>query len=332
MKMIKIAIASTAIVSLSTTLAFAQAADGLSFNQGTRNINEVILEQTTDGSDALELNISGDMTSVVIKQSGTSGSASGNDAVVNIYSSTDVTSVATLTSASTVGDSLITGATRLAGWKTFSATFDGNDNILTFDLGTTAVTSAAPGYDEIFVDLAVNGNRNDLTHTITSGLAGETLQLGGIVVGDDNAVVSTIGAVGTVAFNYDIQGDSNSLTATLSGATGGRAVNVALTGDSNAWIVTSGATGATLDVTATGNTITGTNTQSGANANLELVINKPLDGAFAVTTTQSGATNVADVTINAVGAGAFTLTQSSALASYTGTLNIAAGGAVTITQ
>jgi len=69
MKMIKIIMASTAIVSLSATLAFAQAAKGLVFEQGDMAINEVILEQTTDGSDGLELNLSGDMTSVVIKQS-----------------------------------------------------------------------------------------------------------------------------------------------------------------------------------------------------------------------------------------------------------------------
>jgi hypothetical protein len=86
MKIIKIATASTAIVSLSATLAFAEAADGLSFNQGTMDINEVILEQTTDGSDGLALSLSGDMTSVVIKQSGASASSSGNNAVVNIFS------------------------------------------------------------------------------------------------------------------------------------------------------------------------------------------------------------------------------------------------------
>jgi len=331
MKMIKIIMASTAIVSLSATLAFAQAAKGLVFEQGDMAINEVILEQTTDGSDGLELNLSGDMTSVVIKQSGTSGPSSGNNAVVNIFSTTDVTSVAAFAMRTTVGESRIAGATRQAGWKTFSATFDGDDNALTFNLGTTAVTTA--GYDEIDVDLAVVGDGNTLTHTITSGLTGETLQLGGIVTGDNNTVLTTIGAVGTVAFNYNIQGSSNDLTATLAGPnTGGRTVDIALNGDSNVWTATANSSGGELDVTANGSTITGTNTQNGADASLKLTINKPLAGAFAATTTQTGATNEADVTINAQGAGAFTLTQSSALVSYTGTLNIAAGGAVTITQ
>jgi hypothetical protein len=331
MKIIKIATASTAIVSLSATLAFAEAADGLSFDQGTMDINEVILEQTTNGSDGLALSLSGDMTSVVIKQSGTSDSSSGNNAVVNIFSTNDVTSVATFAMRTTVGESRITGATRLAGWKTFSATFDGDNNALTFNLGTAAITTA--GYDEIDVDLAVVGDRNTLTHTITSGLEAETLQLGGIVTGDDNTVLTTIGAVGSVAFNYNILGSSNDLTATLAGPnTGGRTVDIALNGDSNVWTATANSSGGELDVTANGSTITGMNTQNGADASLKLTIDKTSAGAFAATTTQTGAENAADVTINAKGAGAFTLTQSSALASYTGTLNIAAGGAVTITQ
>ena len=323
--------ASTAIVSLSATLAFADAEVGLFFDQGTIDINEVILEQTTDGTDGLALNLSGDMTSVVIKQSGTTGTSSGNNAIVNIFSTNDVTSVAALAPTATVGESRITGATRLAGWKTFSATFDGDNNALTFNLGTEDITTS--GYGNIDVDLAVIGDGNTLTHNIASGLASETLQLGGIVNGDDNTVLTTIGAVGNVAFNYNIQGSSNDLTATLAGPnTGGRTVDIALNGGSNVWTATANSSGGELDVTANGSTITGTNTQNGADASLKLTIDKPLAGAFAATTTQTGATNVADVTINAKGAGAFTLTQSSALASYTGTLNIAAGGSVTITQ
>jgi hypothetical protein len=331
MKIIKIATASTAMVSLSATLAFAQAADGLFFDQGNLGINEVILEQTTDGTDGLALSLSGDMTSVVIKQSGTSGTASGNNAVVNIYSTDAVTSLAALAMKTTVGESRIDGATRQAGMKTFSATFDGDRNKLIFDLGTTAITTA--GYGDIDIDLAVVGDGNSLTHTITSGLASETLQLGGIVTGDNNKVLTTIGAVGSVAFNYNIKGSSNDLTATLaSAAIGGRTVDIALKGDSNVWTATANSSGGVLDVTADGNTITGTNTQNGSGASLKLAIIKASAGAFAATTTQTGATNVADVTINAVGAGAFTLTQSSLNANYTGTLNIADGGSVTITQ
>jgi hypothetical protein len=339
MKIIKIALASTAIVSLSATLTFAQgvetAAAGLTFNQGTKAINEVILEQTADGTDGIDLSVSGDMTSVVIKQGGSVGTASANSAVVNIFASSTVTSVSGYSApSSALGESIITDANRssygLSDWKTFSATFDGDSNKLTFNLGTAAVTTG--GYGEIDVDLAVTGDANTLTHNTTSGLSGETFQLGGIVNGDANTVLTNMGAVGDVAFNYNIQGSQNDLTGTLSGATGGRTVDVALLGDSNVWTVTAGAAGGMLDVTASGSSITGTNTQGGTGTNLVFDITQTAVSPFAVTTTQTGANSSAHVTITAAAGGAFTLTQSSANASYTGVLVIAAGGAVTITQ
>jgi hypothetical protein len=341
MKIIQITMASTAIVTLSATLAFAQevetAAKGLTFDQGTMDINEVILERTVGGTDGIELSVSGDMTSVVIKQGGSVGGVA-NSAVVNIFASSAITSVAGFTAPSTaLGASIITDANRTANnslisandWKTFSATFDGDGNKLTFNLGTAVTTG---GYGAIDVDLAVTGDSNTLTHNTTSGLIGESFQLGGIVNGNVNTVLTTIGAVGDVAFNYNIQGSRNELTGTLSGATGGRTVDVALNGDDNEWTVTAGAVGGTVDVTATGSTITGTNTQGGANSTLLLNIAQTAASPFAVTTTQTGANSYANVTINAAAGGAFTLTQSSANARYEGTLNIAAGGAVTITQ
>jgi hypothetical protein len=340
MKMIKISMASTAIISLSATLAFAQTwtdeTEGLFFDQGGMATNEVILEQTASGTDLMRLNVSGDMTSVVIKQSGSVGQSSANSAIVNIFATTNITSLAGYVQPTTANVSRITDQNRAteAGlgndWKTFSATFAGDNNALVFNLGTADVTAA--GYGDIDVDLAVTGDGNSLTHNITSGLADETLQLGGIVNGDDNIVLTTIGAVGDVAFNYNIQGSLNDLTGTLSGATGGRTVDVALTGDSNEWTVTAGAVGGTLDVTATGSTITGTNTQGGTGTELILDITQTAVSPFAVTTTQTGANSSADVTITAAAGGAFTLTQSSANATYKGVLDIAAGGAVTITQ
>lgn len=316
-----IIMATTAIISLSGTVAFAEGS--ITFDQSEMGINELILQQTLDGGDKINLNIKGDMTSVVIKQSGTTGS-SGNTANVEIFANSTAT---TLTG---VANSTTEGADRVAGWKTFSATFDGDNNTLDFKIGT-ADTGA--GYDDIDVDLAVTGEGNVLTHKITSGLTGETLQFGGIVTGDNNIVDTTIGAVGNVAFNYGIIGSSNKLIATLAGATaGGRTVDVALNGNSNIWTVTSNASNGTMDVVADGRFITGTNTQNGFETELELNIIKAGDAAFAVTTTQTGAGSSADVTINAADGGAFTLTQSSALASYVGTLNIASGGAVTITQ
>jgi hypothetical protein len=342
MKIIQITMASTAIVTLSATLAFAQgvetAAEGLTFDQGTMDINEVILERTVGGTDGIELSVSGDMTSVVIKQGGSVGGVA-NSAVVNIFASSAVTSVAGFLAPTTaLGASIITDANRTANnsitdgndWKTFSATFDGDGNKLTFNLGTAAVTTG--GYGAIDVDLAVTGDSNTLTHNTTSGLAVESFQLGGIVNGNVNTVLTTIGAVGDVAFNYNIQGSRNNLTGTLSGATGGRTVDVALNGDDNVWTVTAGAVGGTVDVTATGSTITGTNTQGGTGSTLLLDIAQTAASPFAVTTTQTGANSYANVTINAAAGGAFTLTQSSANARYEGTLNIAAGGAVTITQ
>jgi hypothetical protein len=338
MKIIQITMASTAIVSLSATLAFAQgvetAAAGLSFDQGTMAINEVILEQTVNGSDGIDLSVSGDMTSVVIKQGGTVGEESANSAVVNIFASSAITSVNGYSAPTgALGESIITDANRSANsgndWKTFSATFAGDRNKLTFNLGTT---TASTGYDAIDVDIAVIGDANTLTHNTTSGLSGESFQLGGIVNGNDNTVLTTIDAVGDVAFNYNIQGSDNKLTGNLSGATGGRTVDVALDGNDNVWTVTAGAAGGRMNVTATGSQIWGTNTQSGTGSTLLLDIDQTAASRFDVTTTQTGANSSANVTITAAAGGAFTLTQSSANASYVGVLDIAAGGAVTITQ
>lgn len=320
-----IIMATTAIISLSGTVAFAQTAPTITFDQGEIAINELILEQTTNGGDVIDLNISGDMTSVVIKQDSQPNAApTGNTANVDIFANSTTTTLIGLADSTTVG------AVREANWKTFSASFNGDNNTLDFNIGTAATDA---GYADIDVDIAVTGDGNVLTHEITSGLADETLQFGGLVIGDDNTVGTTIGAVGDVAFNYDIQGSSNDLTATLAGPTaGGRTVDVALDGNSNIWTVTSNASGGIMDVVANGSFITGTNTQNGFDTELKLAINKAGSSAFAVTTTQTGAGSFADVTINANDGGAFTLTQSSALASYVGTLDIASGGAVTITQ
>lgn len=318
-----IIMATTAIISLSGTVAFAQ--DSITFNQGTLGINELILEQSTDGANLIDLNIEGDMTSVIIKQNSSGATTpTGNKATVDIFANTDITTLIGLDNPTTVG------AVRKDGWKTFSATFDGDNNTLDFNIGT-AITS--DGYNDIDVDIAVDGDGNKLTHKITNGFDGETLKFGGIVTGDNNTVDTTIGAVGNVAFNYNIEGSTNLLTATLAGPTaGGRTVDVSLNGNSNIWTVTSNASNGTMGVVADGSFITGTNTQNGSETELELDIIKAGAAALAVTTTQTGANSFADVTINAADGGAFTLTQSSASARYVGTLNIASGGAVTITQ
>jgi hypothetical protein len=341
MKMIKISMASTAIVSLSATLAFAQTAatdamisatQGLFFDQGEESINEVILEQTVDGTDGINLNISGDMTSVVIKQSGTEATSSGNSARVNLFATTTETSLSTFVLPGIASESRITSGNRGANlWKTFSSTFDGDGNQLEFNLGTVDVTTI--GYDEIDVDIAVIGDGNKVLNNSGSGLAGESFVMGGIITGNTNAVDTTIGSVGDVELNYYILGNSNTLVGTLAGAVGGtQDLKVDLIGNDNLWTFTANAAVGFIDVTATGNNITGTSTQNGSGSNLTVDINKSTDAAFAFTTTQSGAGNFADVTLNNITGGAFTLTQSSANASYTGILDIANGGAVTITQ
>jgi hypothetical protein len=322
-------------------LAFAQTAatdamitanQGLFFDQGNESINEVILEQTVNGSDGINLNVSGDMTSVVIKQSGTEGTLSGNSAVVNLFSTTTETSLSGFVLPGIASESRITSGNRGENlWKTFSSTFDGDGNQLEFNLGTGNVTTI--GYDEIDVDIAVTGNGNKLLNNSGSGLAGEYFVMGGIITGDNNAVDTTIGSVGDVELNYYIDGNSNTLVGTLAGAPEGtQNLSVDLIGNDNMWTLTANANVGFIDVTATGNNITGTNTQTGAASSLTLAVNKTTNAAFAVTTTQSGANNIANVTLNNITDGAFTLTQSSANASYTGILDIASGGAVTITQ
>jgi hypothetical protein len=314
-----IILTTTAIITLSATSVFA---NGITFDQSdTVGVSNLSFAQSAGGGNNIDLDLSGGMTSVVIDQTGpeVGDVSSGNTATVDLN----------VNSAVTQFDSA-DDATRGDGWKTFSATFDGDNNALAFNLGTQG---DATQYSDVDVDIAVSGDGNDLTHTIANGLVGETLQFGGSVNGDDNTVVATLGAVGDIAFNYTIAGDTNKLTATLAGpSTGGRTVDIALNGNSNVWTATSNASGGILNVAANGSSISGTNSQSGVGANLQLEVNKVGMTAFAVTTTQTGANSYADVTINATDGGAFTLTQSSANASYVGAINLGAGGAATITQ
>jgi hypothetical protein len=314
-----IILTTTAIITLSATSVFA---NEITFTQSDSvGVGNLSFAQSADGGNNIGLGLSGGMTSVVIDQTGPEAGeqSSGNTATVDLN----------VNSAVTLFDSA-DDATRVAGWKTFSATFDGDNNALAFNLGTQA---DATQYSDVDVDIAVSGDGNDLTHTIANGLVGEKLQFGGSVNGDDNVVVATLGAVGDIAFNYAIAGDTNKLTATLAGpSTGGRTVDIALNGNSNVWTATSNASGGVLNVLANGSNITGTNSQGGVGTNLQLEVNKVGMAAFAVTTTQTGANSTADVTVNATDGGAFTLTQSSANASYVGAINLGAGGAATITQ
>jgi hypothetical protein len=314
-----IILATTAIVTLSATAAFA---NEISFNQrDTVGVSNLAFAQSADGGNTINLGLSGGMTSVVIDQTGpeVGDQSSGNTANVDLNVNSDITQF-----------DASEDATRGDGWKTFSATFDGNNNALAFSLGTQ---DDATQYSDVDVEIAVSGDGNDLTHTIANGLSGDTLQFGGSVTGDDNIVVATLGAVGDIAFNYAIAGNENNLTATLAGpSTGGRTVDIALNGNSNVWTATANASGGVLNVAANGSNITGTNTQGGVGADLQLEVNKVGMAAFAVTTTQTGANSFADVTLNAADGGAFTLTQSSANANYVGAINLGAGGAATITQ
>lgn len=309
----KLIFATTAIVSLSATSAVA---NEISFQQlDTNGIGNLVFSQSQDGGNTINANLKGGMTSVVIEQSGPEGStSSGNTAEVDIFANSNIT---------------LFGVEE-EDQKTFEATFDGDGNSLVFSLGTA---DDADQFNSLDVALAVIGDRNDINHSIANGTSGDSLQFSGSVTGDDNIVLATVGAVGDVALNYDIQGNANTLTATLAGpADGGRSVDVALLGNSNTWTVTSNSSGGVLDVDANGSNITGTNTQGGMGSNLDLDITKVGMSAFTVTTTQSGANGHADVNINAADGGTFTLTQSSANASYVGNLSMSAGSTVTVTQ
>ena len=313
-----IILATTAIVTLSATAAFA---NEISFNQrDTVGVSNLAFAQSADGGNTINLGLSGGMTSVVIDQTGpeVGDQSSGNTANVDLNVNSDITQF-----------DASEDATRGDGWKTFSATFDGNNNALAFSLGTQ---DDATQYSDVDVDIAVSGDGNDLTHTIANGLAGDTLQFGGSVTGYDNIVVATLGAVGSIEYNYDIIGNDNSYTSIIAGpASGGRTVDVSMKGDSNVWTVTANASAGILNVDSTGDNVTGTHTQTGASSELLMDIDKSGAAAFAVTTTQTGAAAYADVTLNAADGGAFKLVQTGA-ASYIGVINLGVGGTATITQ
>jgi hypothetical protein len=310
---------STLSLALSATSVLA---NEITFNQrDTVGVSNLTFGQDSGGSaNSINFGTSGSMTSVVIQQSGKEDgeTSSGNTATVELYTNSDTTQF-----------DASEGATRGDDWKTFSATFDGDNNALAFSLGTAGDSTQ---YNDVDIDIAVTGDDNNLTHTIANGLSGDSLQFGGIVDGNDNTVVATLGAVGDIAFNYNIKGNENSLTATLAGATGGRTVDINLDGNANVWTATANSTGGILNVSVDGSNITGTNTQGGSNAELQLEVNQTGLAALAITTTQSGANGYADVTVNAVNGGAFTLTQAGANARFVGDINLASGGAATITQ
>lgn len=310
-------LATTALIMLSVSPSLA---NNITFDQvdavGISNLN---LEQAPSGvGNILNVDVTGDITSINIEQSeGLLSTSSGNIANIDFY----------MNSTATTFDGSV-GATREDSWKTFNATQGGDNNELTFTLGTS---SDATYYGSVDVNVEVTGDNNDLTYTITNGLAEDSLQIDGTVNGDNNIVFATLGAAGDIIFNYDIQGNNNEYTSTIAGpASGGRTVDVDIDGNFNEWNVTANSSGGILDVESTGDYVTGTHTQNGAGAELQMDINKLGADALAVTTTQTGAA-YADVTINAANGGAFTLTQTGA-AYYVGTLYMSAGGAATITQ
>jgi hypothetical protein len=317
-KLKNIILTTTAIVTFAATSAFA---NEITFNQRDNvGVSNLVFEQANiGGSNKINLGISGGMTSVIIKQNrGEVGNtSSGNTADVELYVNSDPT---------TQFDGS-EDAVRGGGWKTFSSTFDGDNNKLVFDLGNT---SDVTQFSNVDVDIAVTGDGNDLNHYVANGSDGDSLQIGGIVNGDSNYVVATLGSVGDIAFNYDIQGSNNEYTSTVGKASGGRTVKLALTGDYNVWAVTANAGGGVLNVASKGDNITGTLTQAGQGSDLQMDINKLGPTALYVTTKQTGPSS-ANVTVNADDGGAFTLIQRGK-ASYSGAINLSAGGAVTITQ
>jgi hypothetical protein len=314
-----IILSTAAIITLSATSVFA---NEITFKQrNTDNVSNLAFEQASSGSaNEIDLGISGGMTSVIIKQSGgeEGNTSSGNIGNVELY----------MNSHASQFDGF-DGATREDGWKTFSATYDGDGNSFDFNLGTA---SDATQFGDVDVDIAATGHINDLTHNVANGLDGDSLQIGGTVNGDSNIVLATLGAAGDIAFNYDIQGDSNTYISTIAGpASGGRTVDIALTGESNMWTVTANASDGIMNVASYGSNVTGTHTQNGTGSELQMDINKSGSAAFAVTTTQTGPA-YADVNVNAADGGAFRLTQTGSAASFIGAINLGAGGAATITQ
>jgi len=311
-------ITTTAILTFAATSVLA---NEITFNQRDKiGVSNLVVEQASiGGSNEINLDVSGGMTSVVIKQSGedVGNNSSGNTANVDLYVNSDTTQF-----------NSSNGANKRDDWKTFSSTFDGDDNNIVFNLGNK---SDATQFSSVDVDIAVTGNSNDLNHYVTNGSDGDSLQISGIVSGDSNYVLATLGAAGDIAFNYSIEGNSNKYTSTIAGpASGGRTVGLTLTGDSNVWTVTANSEGGVLKVASVGSYVTGTHTQTGVGSNLEMDITNSSLAALAVTTTQTGSA-FADVVLNAADGGAFTLTQTGA-ASYKGAISLSPGGAATITQ
>jgi hypothetical protein len=317
-KLKNIILTTSAILILAATSAFA---NEITFNQrdivGVSNLD---FEQANIGdSNEINLGVSDGMISVVIKQGGEGDekNSSGNTAKVELYVNYDITQF-----------NSSNGANKRDGWKTFSSTFDGDGNNVIFKLGSSSDTTQ---FSSVGVDIAVTGDSNDLNHYVTNGSDGDSLQISGIVSGDSNYVLATLGAAGDIAFNYDIEGNNNKYTSTIAGpASGGRTVDLVLTGDSNVWTVTANSEGGVLNVASYGSYVTGTHTQTGMGSDLQMDITSSSFAALAVTTTQTGPA-FADVVLNAAGGGAFTLTQTGA-ASYKGAISLSPGGAATITQ
>jgi hypothetical protein len=310
-------ITTTAILTFAATSVLA---NEITFNQRDKiGVSNLVVEQASiGGSNEINLDVSGGMTSVVIKQSGedVENNSSGNTANVDLYVNSDTTQF-----------NSSNGANKRDDWKTFSSTFDGDDNNIVFNLGNG---SDAARFSSVDVDISVTGDSNDLNHSVANS-DGDSLQIGGIVKGDDNYVLATLGVAGDIAFNYSIEGNSNKYTSTIAGpASGGRTVGLTLTGDSNVWTVTANSEGGVLKVASVGSYVTGTHTQTGVGSNLEMDITNSSLAALAVTTTQTGSA-FADVVLNAADGGAFTLTQTGA-ASYKGAISLSPGGAATITQ
>jgi hypothetical protein len=141
-----IILATTAIFTLSATSAFA---NKITFNQRDAfGVSNLAFAQSAGGGNNIDLSLSGGMTSVVIDQTGpeVGDQSLGNTATVDLNVNFEITQF------DASGDT-----TRGDDWKTFSATFDGDNNALTFNLGTQGDDTQ---YSDVYVNIAVSGDDN----------------------------------------------------------------------------------------------------------------------------------------------------------------------------
>lgn len=304
--------------------------------------NDIFFDQTDEAGGT-----TAGITALIVTQSGTADNQIGTSSRSTLFEGAlDSVVIKQVNSVFATGantaDILFYG-NDLASGHTFSATFDGSDNDFGFTLGSASDTITSNFYSDVDYALDIKGDGNKITDTLAnSDTPSATLWYNGTILGNHNTIKSSsTGAdIGTVAIDYAITGEHNTLAVFMSNVAGNRNIDFVLKGtggaNDNVWNLNAEASTLSLiDVSQDGAysyDVMGTIMQIGTSGQFLMDLHKEGMGTFDVSATATSTNAYANIDLTALGAGSFTINQTAPNAYFSGAITVAAGRAVVVSQ